>query len=292
MIYDVIVIGKGPAGISTSLYARRSNLNVLVIGLDNSALLKAKCIDNYYGNAHVDGKTLFELGINQAIDLGVEVKTEEILTIALDIIDSETNFKVETSKDTYLAKSVIIASGTKRSIPNIANLKQFEDKNLSYCAVCDGFFYRGRKAFVLGDGTYALSEAEELAKNASEVTIFTNGAHIVSNNAKLKIEERKIKTFEGNEKLTHVVLENDEKIEVPSLFIAWKTAGGYDFARKLGAEVKNGQIVVNAKMETNIPGLYACGDVVGDPYQVAKAVYEGFVAGGCVSDFLKNKKNN
>lgn len=289
MLYDVIIIGKGPAGISSSLYTRRSNLNVLVIGLDNSALLKAKYIDNYYGVAHIDGKSLFEAGINQALNLGVEIKTEEVLSIALTNIDNKMNFKVETLNNTYFAKCVVLASGTKRSIPDIANLKQFEDKNLSYCAVCDGFFYRGKKAFVLGDGTYALSEAEELAKNASEVTIFTNGICLNNQNPKIKIETRKIKTFEGSEKLTDVVLEDDEKIAVASLFIAWKTAGGYDFAKKLGAEVKEGKIAVNDKMETSVPGLYACGDVTGAPYQVIKAVFQGYVVAESVSAYLKNK---
>ena len=96
MIYDVIIIGKGPAGISTSLYARRSNLNVLVIGLDDSALLKAKVIDNYYGTPHIDGKELLQNGITQAMNLGVEIKTEEVILIRKTESNEFPQFEVTT----------------------------------------------------------------------------------------------------------------------------------------------------------------------------------------------------
>lgn len=288
MIYDVIIIGKGPAGISTSLYARRSNLNVLVIGLDDSALLKAKVIDNYYGTPHIEGKELFQNGITQAMNLGVEIKTEEVISIKKTEF---TKFEVTTLTNKYLSKTVVIASGTKRTLPDIANLKEYKDKNLSYCAVCDGFFYRGRTAYVLGDGTYAVSEALELEKNASEVVILTNGKDLTVTSDKIKVETRKIKAFKGEDRLSQIVFEDEDTINVPSLFIAWKSAGGYDFARKLGASIQNDKIEVNQKMETSIPGLYACGDVVGSPFQVAKAVYEGEIVGTSCSDYLKNTRN-
>ncbi len=287
MIYDVIIIGKGPAGISTSLYARRSNLNVLVIGLDDSALLKAKVIDNYYGISHITGKELFQNGITQALNLGVEIKTEEVISIKKTENEKSLEFEVTTLTNKYQSKTVVIASGTKRVLPNIANLKEYKDKNLSYCAVCDGFFYRGKTAYVLGDGTYAISEALELSKNAKEVVILTNGKSLTIVNDKIKVETRKIKAFKGDNRLSQIVFEDEETINVQSLFIAWKNAGGYDFARKLGASLQNDKIEVNQKMETSIPGLYACGDVVGAPFQVAKAVYEGEIVGTSCSDYLK-----
>ncbi len=291
MMYDVIIIGKGPAGISTSLYARRSNLNVLVIGLDDSALLKAKVIDNYYGTPHIDGKELLQNGITQAMNLGVEIKTEEVISIRKTESNEFPQFEVTTLTNKYVSKAVVIASGTKRTLPDIANLKEYKDKNLSYCAVCDGFFYRGRTAYVLGDGTYAVSEALELEKNAKEVVILTNGKNLTVTSNKIKVETRKIKAFKGEDRLSQIVFEDEDTINVPSLFIAWKNAGGYDFARKLGASIQNDKIEVNPKMETSIPGLYACGDVVGSPFQVAKAVYEGEIAGTNCSDYLKNNRN-
>ena len=172
----------------------------------------------------------------------------------------------------------------------ISAIKEYKDKNLSYCAVCDGFFYRGRTAYVLGDGTYAVSEALELEKNAKEVVILTNGKNLTVTSNKIKVETRKIKAFKGEDRLSQIVFEDEDTINVPSLFIAWKNAGGYDFARKLGASIQNDKIEVNPKMETSIPGLYACGDVVGSPFQVAKAVYEGEIAGTNCSDYLKNNR--
>lgn len=293
MIYDVIIIGKGPAGISSSIYARRSNLNVLVLGLDDSALLKATSIDNYYGMPKVNGKTLFYEGINQAEDLGVIVKTEEVVSINFNSFEpSNYSFKVKTIDNEYISKTVIIACGTKRSLPNIANLSDYIDKNLSFCAVCDGFFYRNKKAFVLGSGDYALSEAMELSKNASEVVILSNGIFLDVDNEKIKVDSRKICRFIGENKLSQIEFEDKSVIDVPSLFIAWNNAGGYDFAKKIGAMIKDERIVVDEEMKTSVPGLFACGDVTGPIYQVSKAVYEGAIAGAMASNYiLKNKRN-
>lgn len=292
MIYDVIIIGKGPSGISSSLYVKRSNLNVLVLGLDDSALLKATSIDNYYGCNQIKGSTLFNEGIKQAQDLGILIKTEEVTSISMETLENTTQiaFKVKTLNDEYNTLALIIASGTKRSLPNIANLIDYKDKNLSYCAVCDGFFYRNKKAYVLGSGEYAVSEALELTKNASEVVILTNGNYLEGNYPKIQIENKKIKSFKGENRLTQIEFEDDSLIDVPSLFIAWKTAGGYDFARKIGASIKDDKIVVDENMATTIPGLFACGDVTGPIYQVAKAVYEGEIAGLNASEYVKKIK--
>lgn len=292
MIYDVIIIGKGPAGISSSLYVKRSNLNVLVLGLDDSALLKASFIDNYYGCNHIKGNTLFYDGIKQAQDLGVIIKSEEVISISIETIENakQIAFKVKTLNGEYETLALIIASGTKRSLPNISNLEDYKDKNLSYCAVCDGFFYRNKKAYVLGSGEYAISEAIELTKNASEVFILTNGDHLEIDNPKIKVENRKIKRFIGENRLTQIEFEDSSILEVPSLFIAWQTAGGYDFARKIGASIKDDKIVVDENMATSVPGLFACGDVTGPLYQVAKAVYEGEIAGLKASEYVKKIK--
>lgn len=292
MIYDVIIIGKGPAGISSSLYVKRSNLNVLVLGLDDSALLKASFIDNYYGCNHIKGNTLFYDGIKQAQDLGVIIKSEEVISISIETIENtkQIAFKVKTLNGEYKTLALIIASGTKRSLPNISNLEDYKDKNLSYCAVCDGFFYRNKKAYVLGSGEYAISEAIELTKNASEVFILTNGDHLEIDNPKIKVENRKIKSFIGENRLTQIEFEDRSIVEVPSLFIAWKTAGGYDFARKIGASIKDDKIIVDENMATSVPGLFACGDVTGPLYQVAKAVYEGEIAGLQASEYVKKIK--
>ena len=135
-----------------------------------------------------------------------------------------------------------------------------------------------------------MSEAEELSRIAKSVTILTNG-HTPEFNEKegINIIKTPIKKFIGEVKLEQIEFVDDSLIDVPGLFIAWGVAGGYDFARKIGIAVDNNKIVVNDKMETNVKGFYACGDVIGSPYQVSSAVYEGSIAAYAIANFLKEK---
>lgn len=145
-MYDSIIIGKGPAGISAGIYLRRSNFNVLVIGKDGGALEKTKSIDNYYGFSEtVNGKDLLEEGLKQAKRLGVLLDTDEVLSI-----EKGDYFTIETRNNIYQAKTVILATGTNRNTPKIKGIKELEGKGVSYCAICDAFFYRNKKVAVLG----------------------------------------------------------------------------------------------------------------------------------------------
>lgn len=292
MIYDCIVIGSGPAGISASLYLKRSGLNVIVLTTHDSALLKAELVENYYGTGAVTGIDLYNQGINQAQKLKIEIKEEQVFSAGMiPLPNNQVGFSVKTDKETYCTKTVVLATGTKRSIPNIVNIKDYADKNISFCAICDGFFYRKKDVYVLGYGKYALSEAEELMKIANSVTILTNGkTPEFKINENIKVINTPIKQFHGETKLEQIEFIDDTIIDVPGLFVAWGIAGGYDFARKIGIEVNNNKLVVNDKMETNVKGFFACGDVIGSPYQVSSAVYEGSVAAYSISHMLKEKK--
>ena len=287
MIYDSIVIGSGPAGVSASLYLKRSNLNVMVLHCHESVLAKAKQIDNYYGTPSIDGKTLFNLGLDQVRSLGITIKNEEVLSIKMEMIDSSFGYKVDTTANSYLTKTVVIATGASRSMPKIANISDYVDTNISYCAICDGFFYKDKKVAVLGHSKYAVAEANELLKVTPNVTILTNGFPFNEENPNnIKIITDKIQSFKGTNKIEQIEFEND-LVDVDGVFIAWGTAGGYEFARKLGIETNNNKIIVNKNMETNMPGIYACGDVTGAPYQIYKAVYEGATAAQSISEYLK-----
>ena len=152
-MYDVIIIGAGPAGISAGLYAKRANLNVLILYKDHSALEKTEWIENYYGfEKGISGKDLYETGIQQAKNLGIEVKKEEVTNIQ---IGEGNQYIVMTEKETYDTKTVIFATGNKKNTPKIKGIKEFEGKGVSYCAVCDGFFYRNKDVSILGNGKYA-----------------------------------------------------------------------------------------------------------------------------------------
>lgn len=277
MIYDVIIIGAGPAGISAGLYTQRANKKTLIIYNEKSSLEKANKIENYYGFPNgISGKELYQNGIMQAKNLGIELKKEEVIKIE----KIKETFEVSTSNRKYISRNVILATGNKKNTPDIKGIKGLEGKGISYCAICDGFFYRGKDVAVLGSGDYAISEVNDLLNVANKITILTNKKKVPDFRAEnVKVETRGVIAVKGENQLESIELEDGTKLEVDGLFIAQGVAGSTDFARKLGALVKDNKIVVNDKMETTIQGLYACGDCVGGIYQIAKAINEGMIAG-------------
>ena len=282
MEYDVIIIGAGPAGISASLYTVRANKKTLVLYEDLSSLEKTHKIENYYGFENgISGKDLYETGIKQAKNLCVDVKKEEVIKIEMDMNNKNSyKFIVTTSNNVYKSKVVILATGNKKNKPKITGIEKFEGKGVSYCAICDGFFYRNKDVAVIGSGDYAISETNDLINVVKDVTILTNGEKAPDLRAdNVKIETRGIKEIRGDSKVEEVELEDGTKIKTDGIFVAQGVAGSTDFAKKLGVITNKDKIVVNENMETNISGLFACGDCTGGLLQVSKAVYEGAVAG-------------
>ena len=282
-MYDVIVIGSGPAGISASIYLKRARKNVCIITDENSALKKASKIENYYGVKSISGEELYNIGIKQVQDLNIPIVKDEVTNINL-----ENNFIVTTVNRKYEAKYVIIATGTNRTAPNVKGIKEFEGKGISYCAICDGFFYRNKNVAVIGNGNYAIHEAETLKPIAKSVTILTNGEEIIENRSTsdFEINETPIREFRGNNVIEEVEFANNNIKRIDGVFVAIGTASSTDLARKIGAVVKGNNIFTNENMETTVDGLYACGDCTGGLLQVNKAVYEGTIA---ALDIIKNK---
>ena len=283
-MYDCIIIGAGPAGISAGLYAKRANLNVLILYYGESNLEKATKIDNYYGfEDGVDGATLYNNGIKQAENLGIIVKNEEVLHI-----DKLENFTVTTASSEYESKTVIISTGNKKIQPNIKGIQEFDGKGISYCAICDGFFYRQKNVAVIGNGKFALNEAEVLKRTASKVTILTNGEKL-HGNTDFEVIDKKITKILGDSKVQSVEFEDGSTLDLDGIFIALGEAGGSDFAKRIGVITEKDSIVVDENMKTNIDGLYACGNATGGLLQVCKAVYEGAKAGLAVVIYCNKK---
>ncbi len=176
-MYDVIIVGAGPAGISASLYTVRRNLKTLIIYKEESALEKTKKIENYYGFENgINGEDLYKIGIKQAQNIGAEVIKDEVTNIQADYLNEKGHiFKVGTLNNEFEAKSVILATGNKKNKPNIKNMDKYEGKGISYCAICDGFFYRNKNVAIIGNGDYAISEAIDLQNVVKSITILTNG---------------------------------------------------------------------------------------------------------------------
>ncbi|MBQ2938326.1 MAG: NAD(P)/FAD-dependent oxidoreductase [Clostridia bacterium] len=285
-MYDVIIIGAGPAGISASLYTQRANLKTLIIykKTEISALEKANEVSNYYGfEKGIKGKELYGKGIKQAVNLGVEILEEEVTNIKQE----GNQFKVETLKNKFDSKTVILATGNKRNKPNIKGIELFEGKGISYCAICDGFFFKNKNVAIIGNGDYAISETMDLQNIVKSITILTNGQEMPEYRAEnVDIVKKEIDEVIGEKRVEKIKFKDNSIIKVDGIFVAQGVAGSTEFARKVGAKIQNDKIVVNDAMETNIKGLYACGDCTGGLYQISKAVYEGTKAGLQVINYL------
>lgn len=284
---DVIILGNGPAGISAAAYTTRAGLQTTVIGKDGGALLKAHKIENYYGFSQpVSGEELIRTGMEQARRLGAEIVADEVVGISY-----EGDYVVNGLAGSYRAPAMILATGSSRTAPKIEGLQRLEGHGVSYCAVCDAFFYRGKHVAVLGDGEYALHEAMELLPVVGSVTLLTNGkVPSVEIPREIKVITQKIVRLEGAPVLSAAVLEDGSTVPASGLFVAVGVAGSTDLARKLGAQTKGSSIVVDAFMQTSIPGLFAAGDCTGGMLQVAKAVYEGAQAAAGVIKMVRQMK--
>ncbi len=285
---DAVIIGTGPAGISASLYLLRAGFSVMIVGMDGSALEKAEKIENYYGLAHpVSGRELLETGRKQAAALGGELVHDEVV----GIVWHDGGFTVSMSRQKTDTRSVVIATGSPRRSVKIENLAELEGRGVSYCAVCDAFFYRGREVAVLGAGEYALHEVTELVDIASHVTVLTNGEEPTAPfPGRVAVIKTPVKRLLGADGLEGILLSDGRRIPAEGLFVALGSAGGSDLAKKLGLALVNNKIVVDRSMATALPGVFAAGDCIDGIQQVATAVAEGAVAGMSAIRFLRGKE--
>ena len=273
---EIVIIGSGPAGVSAALYAARAGAKTTVLTRGPGALDRAELIQNYYGFAEpISGAELERRGIEGAKAVGVEFVTTE--AVGLTYTDRLT---VETLAGDFPADAVILATGASRAAPRIPGLAGLEGHGVSFCATCDAFFYRGKDVAVLGSGEYALHEAQALLPVVKSVTLLTGGAPLTAQfPPEVAVRTEPVEAILGEERVTGVRLSGGETLEVSGVFVAHGVAGSTALARKLGAEVEGNRIVVDERMQTTLPGLYAAGDCTGGLLQVAKAVYEGAVAG-------------
>lgn len=298
---SAIIIGAGPAGISAGLYLHRglpaADIRILTKGAGTGSLAQAGLIENYYGlEAPISGAELERRGRAGAERLGLTIAEREVFGLRLN--DKVDGFLVETDKDTMEADVVIMATGAAREKPlGLPGLEELTGHGVSYCAICDAFFYRGKPVGVLGAGDYALHELGVLLPIAGEVSLFTNGAPApadVPAGVTVYTEPLQALTPAPDttpHRLAAVELTSGQTVPLAGLFIALGTAGSTILARKAGALLTDDgrSVRVDEHMATNIPGLFAAGDSTGGLLQVAKAVYEGAEAGLAAVRYLRQK---
>lgn len=273
---NIVIIGSGPAGVSAALYAARAGVETTVLTKGPGALDRAELIQNYYGFAEpISGAELERRGIEGAKALGVQFVTTE--AVGLTYTDKLT---VETLAGDFPADAVILATGASRAAPHIPGLAGLEGHGVSYCATCDAFFYRGKDVAVLGSGEYALHEVQALLPVVKSVTLLTNGSPLTASfPPEVTVCPEKVNAILGEDRVSGVELNGGKTVALSGIFVALGVAGSTALARKLGAGVDGNRILVDEHMQTTLPGLYAAGDCTGGLLQVAKAVYEGALAG-------------
>lgn len=286
-IYDLIIIGGGPAGASAALYGARGGLSTCVVHSGVSALHKAHSIENFYGAGAVSGGKLYERGLSQAAAVGAELVVGEVTFCRYD----GELFFVSMTDGELKSRRLVIATGAARKTVDIAGLNELEGKGVSYCAVCDAFFYRNKRVGVIGSGSFAEHEYATISRVASSAILFTNG--LEPSFSAPSADKRKIVRVvrsEQTDRLAGVELEGGETVELDGLFVAIGVMGATNIAKSMGVFTDGDGIKVDGRGMTNIPGLYAAGDCTVGTKQVAKAVNDGMnVALNIIQDLKKSR---
>lgn len=297
---DVVIIGAGPAGIQAAIHAVRKKCDVLLLGRIKRSALYSAHVENYACVEGVkSGEELLTTGINQAKQFGTEVMEDDVLKVhQLENgirLDLESGVSVET-------RSLIFANGTSRKKLKVPGEKEFFGRGVSYCVDCDANFFRNTTVAVVGDASAAIDGALTLTGYASKVYL-VNQLLEASSELLDKLEESDVVNIDstwvseikGDGDVKSLLLENGKEIELDGVFIELGAKGAMELALELGITLDMetmSHIETNKKTETNVPGVYAAGDITGHPYQMAKAVGEGCIAGMEAANYAKKQKRN
>ena len=302
-VYDVVIIGAGPAGLAAAVYTGRARLNTLVLekGIPGGQILLADFIENYPG--YPDGVVPFELMENfrrHAEKFGAKIETNE----AKEIQKRENGWIVRGSRGEYLTRAVIIATGSSYRRLGLPDEERLTGRGVSFCATCDGAFFRDSEVGVVGGSDNALTEALFLTKFCKRVVIihrrdWFRGEKILQErvlaNAKIDVVwDTVVEKISGGEKFESVTLKNvrtntTSELKLDGLFVAIGTVPNSELVRGLVNLDDRGRVMVNAGMATSQPGIYAAGDVTNAcPEQMATAVGTGVAAALSVDEYLGN----
>lgn len=271
--YDVIVIGAGPAGLSAAITLKIRNKSVLVVGNQkiSEKISKAHEILNYLGIPSVKGEELAEAFIHHAKSLEVPMEQKQIHTVYA----MGDYFSLQTTENEMLeATAVIIATGVHFGKPYTGEM-EFLGRGVSYCATCDAPLYRDKNVVIIGSNPKEEKEADFMAEICKEVVYIPLYKGEVSVNEKIRVVREKPVEIRGGLKADTLVLEQGE-IQTDGIFILRESVSPSQLVP--GLNMDGNHIEVNRKMETNIKGCFACGDITGTPYQYIKAAGEGNVA--------------
>ncbi len=284
--FDCIIIGAGISGCTAAIYLKRAGLNILMLEKKaiGGQIINTSEIENYPTITSTDGFTFSENLKKQIENLNIEIKYEEVLDIKNNTIK-----EVITKNNIYLTKNIIISTGRTPRKLELDNENTLLGKGISYCATCDGFFYKNKDVAILGGGNSALEAAIYLSKICNSITIINRSEKLradyelineVKNleNIQIIYNEQIKELKENNGYLDGIVL-NDRTLKVDGLFVYIGLIPTLPFIKNVNLNLDNGYIAVDDKMKTNIDGIYACGDIIKkDLYQIITAASEGAIA--------------
>lgn len=280
-----VIIGAGPAGMNATLYLKRAGIEPILLEKDipGGEMLKTNKIENYLGYESIDGGELALKMKRQIKDMGISIIRDEVLDVFLDDI-----FTVKGKNDEYLADYVIVASGRKPRELGVRGERELIGKGVSYCATCDGAFYKDKEVAVIGGGDSALTEALYLSDICSKVYVVVRkdlrASDVLQNMVKGKdniiiLKNVEVSEFINNNGLSGVLLNDGKTLDIDGLFIAIGGVPDVSFLNNLNVEMEKGYIKTDDMMRTNVKGLYAVGDVrYKDFYQIITAASDGAIA--------------
>ena len=295
--YDVIILGTGPAGLQAAIHAVRSKVSVLVLGKQHKSSLYRAHIENFCCLSKVDGETLLHDGRNQAEHFGAKFLDEDAVEIKQ--ADSWFRIKVESGMELQ-CRSLIFALGIFRNKLNVPGEKELLGRGVSYCVDCDANFYRNDPVAVVGSESAALTGALTLLFYTQEVHLVCSkleATEALANQIRespIHLHEgRKVKQILGESAVEGLLLDDGTTLSVKGVFVELGAKGAIELAGTLGVAMDPESfkyIVTNKKQETNVPGVYAAGDITGPPWQMAIAVGQGCVAGLEAASYVKKLK--
>ncbi|MBU3941122.1 MAG: NAD(P)/FAD-dependent oxidoreductase [Nanoarchaeota archaeon] len=292
-MYDLIIIGGGAAALSAAVYAKRFNLNFLVIAKElGGTANQAWVVDNYLGMQHVMGVDIAKKFVDHVKSLNVEIVEDEVKKI-------KKGFVVKTSKKEYKAKAIILATGTRRRKLDVKGEDEFKNKGVVYCTTCDAPMFRDKDVVVVGCGDSGMNSALMLTQYAKKIYVVVrskvSAAHQYLNDAKKMskiefLEKVNIKEIKGDHFVNQVVLDNGKTLDVQGVFVEIGSHPNSELAKEFGVKLdKEGNIKVNDCMETNIKGIFAAGDITSSGCkfkQLITSASEGAKATNGVFEFL------
>lgn len=292
---DVVILGSGPAGLQAAIHAARKKVSVLVVGKELKSSLYHAHIENYAFIFKATGEEMLTVGVEQAKNFGAEFLEEDILHIAGD----EDGFRLTTESGHIIhCHAFVIATGTSRNKLGVPGEKELFGKGVSYCVDCDGNFYKGEDVAVVGGESAAVDGALTMTRLANQVHLVYDTLRVsdvlarkLSESSILVHEGATVRAVKGENKVTHLLLSDESEIPVSGVFVELGAKGLMELSASLGIRLDDDMkyIDTNKKQETNIPGIYAAGDICGPPWQLAKAVGEGCVAGIEAAVYAKNR---